>query len=288
MLRKNVVAVVSVITIFLLLGIVFTQALAQGPGQLPDRGELWNIISELKSRVDVLEDGLIPQVNALEEQINTVTSRIDNLEEQISTLQTDVGNLWDDVHELNYHMYDWDGLVHELYLMTWDIEYALDELEPRVDVIEASINELYASKQDAIQRFSANSLSNEWSGPTNGWVDLPDMSCTINLERDSFLLVLFQCQTINNLGGMNSFTCMDETDMSLGSPMQTPITLSWSDSEDHHLHSHVIIPTLPSSMRWFAHYPSGTHTISIHWMVEYGEAWVGGRSLNIIAIPMET
>lgn len=161
-------------------------------------------------------------------------------------------------------------------------QYRLDELEARVEALEAnySVTSLKLAPQ-AIPFNSTYSWTSDTCDSTLDWVDMDNMSVNITLMRTSHLLILFSAVARNpiNEGEIHLRVLVNET---TAYPDWISFTPGLVETAGHN--HHMTFGTYTSNF-YKQLVNVGSYTIQIQWRVNKGTGYVSDRTLTVIALP---
>ncbi len=124
--------------------------------------------------------------------------------------------------------------------------------------------------------FSYTNNPDEEATTSTTWVDMPDMSVSITLERTSHIIIMFSATAYVQVLG-NSIMVRAITDEAIPYPVEIVLTKETQLT----VGSHSFTWNLPDVS-------AGIYTVKIQWLVRggIGTGNVADRSLTVIALPM--
>ena len=124
--------------------------------------------------------------------------------------------------------------------------------------------------------FSYTNNPDEEATTSTTWVDMPDMSVSITLERTSHIIIMFSAIAYVEVLG-NSIMVRAITDEAIPYPVEIVLTKETQLT----MGTHSFTWNLPDVS-------AGTHTVKIQWLVSggIGTGNVADRSLTVIALPI--
>jgi hypothetical protein len=142
------------------------------------------------------------------------------------------------------------------------------------DIADGAVTSLKLTSQ-AIP-FSYTYNPDEEATTSTTWVDMPDMSVSITLERTSHIIIMFSATAYVEVLG-NSIKVRAITDEAIPYPVEIVLTKGTQLT----IGTHSFTWNLPDVS-------AGTHTVKIQWLVSggTGSGNVADRSLTVIALPM--
>lgn len=293
MKRKLAVVMIGIVSV--LIGSLFAVPVQSPPSEPsipPSYLTLTKRVDEIEAQIEILDETFTQQINNLRQDYidlaiyvnGTLTPRIDNLQEDHDALSNQVNALQEEHDALSSFVNTWvySQIVSNLLDIranSRQIDDNLGQIEgltTQLTELESTVETIIDDKQDEIQIYSAWGWSTIET--TSPWgVDMEDMSITLNLEKDSYLIIAFSCYTWNSLDAVNVFRCKHGNTL-IGEARDLGFWTFLPEMSFPHTFSH----------HFFEEAAPGIHTIKIQWCTNGGRAEeLGNRELHIIVVPFD-